>query len=114
MERQPINDATLPILADGIKWLGYVPKAKILWNLGVFGDAVSEGQTFLDLREPDLGTIRMGADTLTRRRKSVPHRRERPLRQDEGRKAPAESSSGSLGSSFLRGRRRIRCQPLSL
>jgi phosphate-selective porin OprO/OprP len=46
LERQPINDATLPILADGIKWLGYVPKAKILWNLGFYGDAVSEGQTF--------------------------------------------------------------------
>ena len=30
-----MNDATLPILADGIKWLGYVPKAHILWNLGV-------------------------------------------------------------------------------
>ena len=46
MERQPINDATLPILADGIKWLGYVPKARILWNLGFYGDAVSEGETF--------------------------------------------------------------------
>jgi phosphate-selective porin OprO/OprP len=46
MERQPINDATLPILADGVKWLGYVPKAKILWNLGFYGDALSEGQTF--------------------------------------------------------------------
>jgi len=46
MERQPINDATLPILADGVKWLGYLPKAKILWNLGFYGDALSEGQTF--------------------------------------------------------------------
>ena len=46
MERQPINDATIPILADGVKWLGYVPKAKILWNLGFYGDALSEGQTF--------------------------------------------------------------------
>ena len=23
-----------PILADGIKWLGYLPKARVLWNLG--------------------------------------------------------------------------------
>ena len=46
MERQPINDATLPILADGVKWLGYVEKAKIIWNLGFYGDALSEGQTF--------------------------------------------------------------------
>ena len=35
MERTPINDATVPILADGIKWLGYAPKAHLLWNLGV-------------------------------------------------------------------------------
>ncbi len=46
MERQPINDATLPILADGVKWLGYLQKRKIIWNLGFYGDAVSEGQTF--------------------------------------------------------------------
>ena len=46
MERATISDATIPILADGIKWLGYVPKAHLLWNLGVYGDALSEGQTF--------------------------------------------------------------------
>jgi phosphate-selective porin OprO/OprP len=45
-ERAPMNDATLPILADGVKWLGYVPKARILWNLGFYGDALSEGQSF--------------------------------------------------------------------
>jgi len=46
MERAPISDATVPILADGIKWLGYVPKARILWNLGFYGDKLSEGQGF--------------------------------------------------------------------
>jgi phosphate-selective porin OprO/OprP len=46
MERAPINDAALPILADGIKWLGHLPKARILWNLGVYGDTLSEGQAF--------------------------------------------------------------------
>ncbi len=46
IERAPISDATLPILADGVKWLGYVPKARILWTLGWYGDAVSEGQSF--------------------------------------------------------------------
>ena len=46
MERAGINDATIPILADGIKWLGYVPKVRILWNLGVYADALSEGQGF--------------------------------------------------------------------
>ncbi len=46
MERAPINDATIPILADGIKWLGFLPKQKILWNIGYYGDALSEGQSF--------------------------------------------------------------------
>jgi len=46
MERAPISDATIPILADGIKWLGYLPKRHLIWNLGFYGDALSEGQTF--------------------------------------------------------------------
>ena len=46
MERTPISDATIPILADGIKWLGWVPKKHLLWDLGFYGDRFSEGQTF--------------------------------------------------------------------
>jgi len=46
MERTPISDAAIPILADGIKWLGWIPKKRLLWNLGVYGDRLSEGQTF--------------------------------------------------------------------
>src|SRR5258705_8191845 len=46
MERAPISDATLPILADGIKWLGYAPKAHLLWNLGYYVDWLSGGQSF--------------------------------------------------------------------
>lgn len=46
MERAPVSDAMLPILADGVKWLGYVPNAHILWSVGWYGDALSEGQTF--------------------------------------------------------------------
>jgi phosphate-selective porin OprO/OprP len=46
LERAPMNDAAIPILADGVKWLGHVPKARILWNFGVYGDAFSEGQGF--------------------------------------------------------------------
>jgi phosphate-selective porin OprO and OprP len=45
-ERSTINDATIPILADGIKWLGYAPKIHLLWNLGVYADWLSEGQGF--------------------------------------------------------------------
>ena len=46
MERSTINDATIPILADGIKWLGWLPKPRILWNLGLYKDWLSEGQGF--------------------------------------------------------------------
>ena len=45
-ERSMINDATIPILADGIKWLGYAPKIHLLWNVGAFADWLSEGQAF--------------------------------------------------------------------
>jgi phosphate-selective porin OprO/OprP len=46
MERATISDATIPILADGVKWLGYAPKIHLLWNLGFYGDWLSERQTF--------------------------------------------------------------------
>jgi phosphate-selective porin OprO/OprP len=46
VERMSYTDATIPILADGIKWLGYVPEKHIFWNLGAFTDWLSEGQSF--------------------------------------------------------------------
>jgi phosphate-selective porin OprO/OprP len=46
MERSTMNDATIPILADGIKWLGYSKKHKFLWNAGYFNDVLSKGQSF--------------------------------------------------------------------
>jgi phosphate-selective porin OprO/OprP len=46
MERSTIIDATIPILADGIKWIGYVPKRGLLWNIGWYVDWLSEGQSF--------------------------------------------------------------------
>jgi len=44
-ERQMALDV-IPILADGIKWLGYLPKQRILWNFGVYTDWLSESQSF--------------------------------------------------------------------
>jgi phosphate-selective porin OprO/OprP len=46
MERMPFTDATVPLLADGIKWLALTPDRHWFWNLGFFGDAFSEGQSF--------------------------------------------------------------------
>jgi len=45
MERQMAIDV-IPILADGIKWLGFLPKQRILRNVGVYADWLSKGQSF--------------------------------------------------------------------
>jgi phosphate-selective porin OprO and OprP len=44
-ERQMSVDP-IPILADGIKWFGYLPKSGLFWNLGYYNDVISEGQGF--------------------------------------------------------------------
>jgi phosphate-selective porin OprO/OprP len=45
MERQMAIDV-IPILADGVKWLAYLPKQRIFWNLGVYADWLSKSQSF--------------------------------------------------------------------
>ncbi|HSA55643.1 MAG TPA: porin [Gemmatimonadaceae bacterium] len=45
IERFPFSE-TIPLLADGIKWLGYLPNRHLIWNLGVFTDWLSEGESF--------------------------------------------------------------------
>ena len=46
MERSTTVVATVPLLADGIKWLGYLPKQRVIYNLGWYTDVLSEGQSF--------------------------------------------------------------------
>ena len=46
MERAAMNDALLPILADGVKWMGNVPNGKFVYSLGWFGDTRSEDEAF--------------------------------------------------------------------
>jgi len=55
MERAPMNDASIPILADGIKWLGYSPKHKFLWNVGYFNDVLSHGQSYSTYSSQEVG-----------------------------------------------------------
>ena len=45
MERQMALDI-IPILADGIKWIGFLPKERIVWNIGIYDDFFSENQSF--------------------------------------------------------------------
>jgi phosphate-selective porin OprO/OprP len=46
MERSTMSDATIPILADGFKWLGSTPKHRFLWNFGYYNDWLSHNQNF--------------------------------------------------------------------
>ncbi len=46
MERSTMSDATIPLLADGFKWLGYTPRHGFLWNFGYYNDWLSQGQSF--------------------------------------------------------------------
>jgi phosphate-selective porin OprO/OprP len=45
MERTPALDF-IPILADGVKWMSYLPKSRVFYSLGFFGDSLSEQQSF--------------------------------------------------------------------
>ncbi len=46
MERFTFSDATIPLLADGFKWIGYSKKHGFLWNAGYYNDVASKGQSF--------------------------------------------------------------------
>jgi phosphate-selective porin OprO and OprP len=46
MERAAINDALLPILADGIRWTGYTPGNKFVYLLGFYHDTRTESESF--------------------------------------------------------------------
>ncbi len=45
MERQMGLDV-IPILADGIKWIGFLPKQRIFWNVGIYDNFFSKHQGF--------------------------------------------------------------------
>lgn len=57
MERATISDATIPILADGIKWLGLSPRLRVLWNVGVYGDWLSKNQSFSTYERQVVGRV---------------------------------------------------------
>jgi phosphate-selective porin OprO and OprP len=46
MERFTFSDAGIPLLADGVRWQGYIPKYHLIWNLGGFIDVLSKGESF--------------------------------------------------------------------
>ena len=55
-ERFTFSDA-IPLLADGIKWLGYLPNRHLIWNLGVFTDWLSKDESFSYFHQAVAGRI---------------------------------------------------------
>src|SRR5688572_8291710 len=55
-ERQMALDP-IPILADGIKWFGYLKKSRVFWNIGYFNDLTSKGQSFSTFEWQYIGRI---------------------------------------------------------
>jgi phosphate-selective porin OprO and OprP len=45
-ERAAVNDALIPILADGIKWSGSIPSGRFVYNIGYFKDTRSQYESF--------------------------------------------------------------------
>jgi phosphate-selective porin OprO/OprP len=65
-ERFTFSDAAIPLLADGVKWMGYVPDKHVLWNLGFFTNVLSEGESFSYYEHQVAGRLaylRMDSDT---------------------------------------------------
>jgi len=57
MERTPMSDASIPILADGVKWLGYLPSKHLIWNAGFYGDILSKGESFSTYAHQAVGRL---------------------------------------------------------
>ena len=51
IERYTANDAFVPILADGVKWLGYAPRPRAFWSLGYYMNALSKNESFSTNRD---------------------------------------------------------------
>ena len=65
-ERFTFSDAAIPLLADGIKWMGYVPEKNLEWNLGVYANFLSEGESYSYYERQVVGRLiylKMDSDT---------------------------------------------------
>jgi phosphate-selective porin OprO and OprP len=57
MERFTFSDATIPLLADGFKWMGYSKRHGFLWNAGYFNDVASKGQSFSSYSSQEVARV---------------------------------------------------------
>jgi phosphate-selective porin OprO/OprP len=56
-ERAPVSDAMIPILADGVKWLGYLPKSGLQWSLAWYGDSYSNEESFSTYKQQQVARV---------------------------------------------------------
>jgi phosphate-selective porin OprO/OprP len=64
-ERYTFSDV-IPLFGDGIKWLGYVPKAHLLWSLGGYANGLSAGESWQTYRAQVVGRaayVKLDSDT---------------------------------------------------
>lgn len=46
MERMPMSEAAIPIMADGLKWLGGTPDKRANWNIAFFHNTLKKNPSF--------------------------------------------------------------------
>ena len=46
LERAEIEDEIIPIQNDGIRWMGYLPKQHLVWNLGYFNETMLDNALY--------------------------------------------------------------------
>ena len=57
IERSTALDAFVPILADGIKYFGYSPRAHLNWTIGAYNDALSKNESFSTYQNQVVGRL---------------------------------------------------------
>ena len=46
LERAAIEDMTIPIQNVGLRWMGYLPKQRLVWNLGYFNETIFDSPLY--------------------------------------------------------------------
>ena len=57
IERSTALDAFVPILADGVKYMGFSPRTHLLWNVAWFGDEYSNRESFSTYQNQFVGRL---------------------------------------------------------
>ncbi len=105
MERATISDATIPILADGVKWLGLAPKLRLVLERRHLRRLVVGGAVVLELRPSGRGSYGMAAGVQGTDEASSRH--EPALREARRGRAAASLAAGELHRAVLRRDRQV-------